>query len=294
MAAERSTSVGDSRARAVARRAIGYTALVFFALIFMYPFVLTVTSSFKSLPDIQANPVALLPSPDFGGATTEGVERLSSGQIRFPRWAFNSVVTTVAVVLLRIAFDATAGYALARLRFPGRRFIFRLVVSVMAVPGVVLLIPKFLVMRQLGILNTYAGLILPLAFDAFGIFLMKQFFEQLPYELEEAAAIDGASTWETFRMIMLPLAAPGLIALTILSTQGVWNEFLHMLIAAPSEPDLKTLTVGLAGIRGAFGEAPPWNTILAGSIITTIPIAIIFFTFQRFFVQGVAASGTKG
>jgi multiple sugar transport system permease protein len=294
MAARRSTSVRDSPASAFAKRAIGYAALVFFALIFIYPFLLTVTSSFKSLPDIQANPVALLPSPEFGGATTEGIERLSSGQIRFPRWAFNSVVTTVAVVLLRIAFDATAGYALARLRFPGRRLIFRLVVAVMAVPGVVLLIPKFLVMRQLGILNTYAGMILPLAFDAFGIFLMKQFFEQLPYELEEAAAIDGASTWETFRMVMLPLAAPGLIALTILSTQGVWNEFLHMLIAAPSEPDLKTLTVGLAGIRGAFGEAPPWNTILAGSIITTIPIAIIFFTFQRFFVQGVAASGTKG
>lgn len=290
----KATHVRASSPRTLARRVLGYTALLAFALIFVYPFVLTVTSSFKSLPDIQANPVALLPSPDFGGATTEGIERLASQQIRFPRWAFNSVVTTVAVVLLRIAFDATAGYALARLRFPGRRIIFRLVVAVMAVPGVVLLIPKFLVMRQLGILNTYAGLILPLAFDAFGIFLMKQFFEQLPHELEEAAAIDGATTWETFRMVMLPLAAPGLIALTILSTQGVWNEFLHMLIAAPSEPDLKTLTVGLAGIRGAFGEAPPWNTILAGSIITTIPIAIIFFTFQRFFVQGVAASGTKG
>lgn len=288
------TGVRESGPAAIAKRLVGYTALVLFALVFLYPFLLTITSSFKSIPDIQANPVALLPSPEFGGATTEGIERLNSQQIRFPRWAFNSVVTTVAVVLLRIAFDSTAGYALARLQFPGRRVVFSLVVAVMAVPGVVLLIPKFLVMRELGILNSYAGLILPIAFDAFGIFLMKQFFEQLPRELEEAAAIDGASTWKTFRYVMLPLAAPGLIALTILSTQGVWNEFLHMLIAAPSEPDLKTLTVGLAGIRGAFGEAPPWNTILAGSIITTIPIAIIFFTFQRFFVQGVAASGAKG
>jgi multiple sugar transport system permease protein len=288
------TQAKEHGATATLKRVLGYGALIFFALVFIYPFILTVTSAFKSLPDIQANPVALLPSEEFGGATLDGIRLLDSEQIRFPLWALNSVITTVAVVLLRIAFDATAGYALARLRFPGRRAVFALVVAVMAVPGVVLLIPKFLVMRQLGILNTYAGLILPIAFDAFGIFLMKQFFEQLPRELEEAAAIDGATTWETFRLIMLPLAAPGLIALTILSTQGVWNEFLHMLIAAPSNTNLRTLTVGLASIRGAFGEAPPWNTILAGSIITTIPIAIIFFVFQRYFVQGVASSGTKG
>lgn len=286
--------VGRGRGVEILKRVAGYSALAFFALVFIYPFLLSIATAFKSLPDIQANPVKLLPDPAFGGATTEGITRLNGKQIRFPLWALNSAITTVTVVLLRLSFDTTAGYALARLRFRGRRVVFRLVVAVMAVPGVVLLIPKFLVMRQLGILNTYAGLTLPLAFDAFGIFLMKQFFEQLPRELEEAAAIDGATTWQTFTQVMLPLAAPGLIALSILSTQGVWNEFLHMLIAAPSEPKLRTLTVGLAGIRAAFGEAPPWNTILAGSIITTIPIAIIFFAFQRFFVQGVAASGTKG
>lgn len=278
----------------IGRRVVGYLLLVGFALVFVYPFVLTAVSAFKTLPDIQANPVRPWADPELGGWTLEGVARLDSAQIRFPRWAMNSAITTVATVLLRIGLDTTAGYALARLRFPGRRVLFRLVVAVMAIPGIVLLVPKFLVMKQLGILNSYAGMILPLAFDAFGIFLMKQFFEQLPRELEEAAAIDGADTWQTFRLVMLPLALPGLITLTILSTQGVWNEFMHMLIAAPSEPDLKTLTVGLAGIRAAFGEAPPWNTILAGSLITTIPIAILFFLFQRHFVQGVAASGTKG
>jgi multiple sugar transport system permease protein len=293
MTAATYTGTRERGATALAKRVAGYSALAFFALVFIYPFILTAVSSFKTLPDIQANPVTPWASPEYGW-TLDGVRNLDSAQVRFPRWALNSAFTTVATVLLRITFDATAGYALARLRFPGRRVLFRLVVAVMAVPGIVLLVPKFLVMKQLGILNSYAGMILPLAFDAFGIFLMKQFFEQLPRELEEAAAIDGATTWQTFRMIMLPLALPGLIALTILSTQGVWNEFIHMLIAAPSEPDLKTLTVGLAGIKAAFGEAPPWNTILAGSLITTIPIAILFFTFQRYFVQGVAASGTKG
>ena len=170
---------------------------------------------------------------------------------------------------------------------------FGLVVAVLAVPGIVLLIPRFLIMKQLGILNSYAGLILPLMFDAFGIFLMKQFFEQLPSDLEEAAALDGASTFQVFWRVMLPIAAPGLIALTILSTQGVWNEFMHPLIAVAAEPDLRTLPLGLGLLQGAFGQAQPWNTILAGALITTIPMAIIFFIFQRYFVQGVAASGGK-
>jgi multiple sugar transport system permease protein len=162
------------------------------------------------------------------------------------------------------------------------------------VPGVVLLIPKFLVLKELGLINSYFGLILPQMFDAFAIFLMKQFFEQLPDELIEAAAIDGASPWQTFSRVMLPLAAPGLIALTILSVQGIWNEFLHPLIAVPSNPDLATLPLGLANLKSAFGEGQPWNTILAGTLVTTIPIAIVFFTFQRYFVQGVAATGVKG
>ncbi|HKY48243.1 MAG TPA: carbohydrate ABC transporter permease, partial [Acidimicrobiia bacterium] len=151
-----------------------------------------------------------------------------------------------------------------------------------------------LILKQLGLLNSYWALILPLVFDAFAIFLMKQFFEQLPDELIEAAAIDGASAWQTFWRVMLPLAAPGLIALTILTVQGTWNEFLNPLIAVPAAPELATLPLGLANVRAAFGEAQPWNTILAGSLITTIPIAIVFFVFQRYFVQGTAASAVKG
>jgi multiple sugar transport system permease protein len=280
--------------KAVAKRTFGYALLIFFALIFIMPFVLSAVTAFKSLPDIQENPVSLIADPEHGGWTTEGIEGLNTSQVRLPRWTLNSVIVTVFVVLLRITFGSLAGYALARMRFPGRGFIFALILAVQAIPAIVLAIPRFMVMRQLGIINTYVGMIVPLAFDAFGIFLMKQFFEQLPRELEEAAAIDGASTWQTFTKVMLPLAAPGLIALTILSTQGTWNEFLHILIARIGEPDLATLPVGLAGITAAFGEAQPWNTIVAGALITIIPIAIVFFVFQRYFVQGVAASAAKG
>ena len=124
--------------------------------------------------------------------------------------------------------------------------------------------------------------------------MMKGFFDQVPREVEEAAALDGASLWQTYSRVMLPLVTPGIIALTILSVQGTWNEFLHSLLATTSNPDIRTLPVGLALLRGAFGENNPWNTLMAASLITTIPMAIVFFTFQRYFRQGVAASGSKG
>ncbi|HJQ95989.1 MAG TPA: carbohydrate ABC transporter permease [Acidimicrobiia bacterium] len=278
----------------IVKRVLGYVALVFFALIFIMPFVLSAVTAFKSLPDIQANPVSLVADPAHGGWTTEGIEALNSSRVNLPRWTVNSVVVTVFVVLLRITFGSLAGYALARMRFRGRGLIFALILGVQAIPGIVLAIPRFMVMKELGIINTYVGMIVPLAFDAFAIFLMKQFFEQLPRELEEAAALDGASTFQTFTRVMLPLAAPGLIALIILSTQGAWNEFLHILIARIGRPDLATLPVGLAGLTASFGQAQPWNTIVAGSLITIIPIAIVFFVFQRYFVQGAAASAVKG
>ncbi|MDP3983718.1 MAG: carbohydrate ABC transporter permease [Acidimicrobiia bacterium] len=289
-----STMARESGLAAVVRRLVGYVVLIFFALVFIMPFVLSLATAFKSLPDIQANPVSLVADPQFGGWTLEGVRELNGSRVSLPRWTLNSVVVTVFVVLLRITFGSLAGYALARLRFPGRGWIFALILAVQAIPGIVLAIPRFMVMKELGIINTYAGMIIPLAFDAFAIFLMKQFFEQLPRELEEAAALDGASTWGTFRYVMLPLAAPGLIALTILSTQSAWNEFLHILIARIGRPDLATLPVGLAGLTAAFGQSQPWNTIVAGALITIIPIAIVFFIFQRYFVQGTAASAVKG
>ena len=228
---ERVTVVGEAGRSPVWRsikRFLAYGLLVAFALAFIYPFVLSAFTVFKTLPDIAANPVRLLPSPEFGWST-QGIEGLNRGNIRIPRWAVNSVFITVVVVLGRVLLCSLAGYALARMRFIGRTFVFALVVAVLAIPGIVLAIPRFIVMKQLGILATYSGIIIPLLFDAFGIFLMKQIFEQLPSDLEEAAAIDGASTVQVFFRVMLPLAAPGLIALIILSTQGTWNDFLHPL-----------------------------------------------------------------
>lgn len=275
------------------KRILAYTVLIAAALLFIAPFVLSIVTTFKTLPDINAHPTSFIADPKYGW-TLDGLRQLNTPSVRIPRWIFNSVIVTGFVVIGRVFLASMAGYALARLQFRGRLIVFSLVVGVMAIPDIVMAIPRFLIMKELGILNSYFGLIIPLVFDAFSIFMMKQFFEQLPREIEEAAAIDGASTFNTWRYVMLPLAAPALIALVILATQGSWNEFLHPLIAAPSDPDLRTLPVGLALMRGGFGDAQPWNALLGASMITILPIAVIFFTFQRYFVQGVASSGTKG
>ncbi len=277
-----------------ARMLGSYGLLVFFALLFIMPFVLAAVSSFKSLPDIAQNPTSLSFDGALGSPTLDGVDKLDNDRIRIPRWALNSTIQTVSVTAGRLFLATMAGYALSRLRFRGRTLVFMSVIAVQAIPAIVLVIPRFLVMKELGILNTYWGLILPLVFDAFAIFMMKGFFDLVPHDVEEAAAIDGANLWQTYSRIMLPLVKPGLIALTILSVQGVWNEFLHSLLAAPSNPDIRTLPVGLALLRGAFGESNPWNTLMAASLLTTIPMAVIFFTFQRHFRQGVSSSGAKG
>ncbi|NED94287.1 carbohydrate ABC transporter permease [Phytoactinopolyspora alkaliphila] len=272
----------------IGKRVLGYAVLAFFAALFIAPFALALANSFKTRPETLADPLSLIP----GEPTLRAYEIMARTDI--PRWALNSVFVTVMVTVARLFLDSLAGYALARLRFPGRAVIFALVVAVLAVPPIVLAIPRYLVLGQLGMLDTYSGLILPLAVDAFGIFLMKTFFESIPREMEEAARIDGASIFQTYLRIILPLAAPGLIALTILSFQASWNEFLHPLIAAPSDPDLRTLPVGLALLRGAQGESQDFPLLLGASLLITLPVALIFFVFQRYFIQGVAASAVKG
>lgn len=272
----------------VSKRVLGYAALIFFALIFITPFVLAVANSLKTRPAAANDGLSLIPDP----VTTSAYSRLASQG--FWRAVFVSVVVTALVTLGRVFLNSLAGYALARLDFPGRKIIFALIVATLAIPAIVLAIPRFLVLGELGLLNTWGGLILPLAVDAFGIFLMKQFFESVPVEIEEAARIDGASIFQTFWRVILPLATPALIALTILSFQGAWNEFLHPLIAAPSRSDLNTVPVFLALATGSVGEARDYPFELAGSMLSTIPVAIVFFSFQRYFVQGVAATGVKG
>jgi multiple sugar transport system permease protein len=193
----------------------------------------------------------------------------------------NSMIVTIVVTLGRVFLDSLAGYALSRLQFRGRAWIFAGLIAVMSVPNVVLLIPRFLIIKELGIYNTYAGMIIPLLVDAAGIFIMKQFFESIPVSIEEAARIDGAGIFRTFWTIVLPMARPALVTLFILSFQGSWNEFAHFIVSRQST-DLNTLTTGVASLfSGQLGSGNQFPLKLAAAVLMTIPVAVLFFIFQR-------------
>ncbi len=268
---------------------IGGGLLLVGALVFLYPFVIQIASSFKSESDAAANPLSPVPHP---ATVANSFAKLFDGSTDFPLWTFNSLVVTLFVTGGRVLLDSLAGYALARLRFPGRAALFAGVIAVMAVPPVVLLIPKFLVLNQIGIYDTYSAMILPLLADAAGVFIMKQFFESIPVSVEEAARIDGAGPFRTYWSVVLPMAKPALITLTILSFQGSWNEFTNVLVAVQS-PNLYTLPRGLADlVSGSLGAGTQYPLKLSAALLATIPVAIVFVAFQRHFVRG-ANEGTE-
>jgi multiple sugar transport system permease protein len=267
---------------------LGYAVLILFSFIYLYPFVIQVATAFKTDSDAVRNALSLVPDP----FTTAAFDRLLD--TNFPRWFGNSVLVTVLVTAGRVFFDSLAGYALARLRFRGREAVFTSLLAVLAVPGVILLIPKFLVLNQLGMYDTYPALVVPLLVDAAGVFIMKQFFESIPVSVEEAARIDGASTFRIFWSVVLPMARPALITITILSFQGSWNELPHFIVAS-QDPQLATLTKGVASlVSGQLGSGNQFPISMAAALLMTIPVALVFIFFSRYFVRGGTAGAEKG
>lgn len=267
---------------------LGYAVLLVFSVIYLYPFFIQVATSFKEPAEATRNPLSLIPDP----VTTAAFQRLAESQ--FPLWFGNSVVVTLFVTAGRVFFNSLAGYALARIKFRGREAVFSAILAVLAVPGIILLIPKFLVLNSLGIYNTYPALIVPLLVDAAGVFIMKQFFESIPASVEEAARIDGASTFRIFWSVVLPMARPALITITILSFQGSWNELAHFIVAS-NRPELATLTKGVASlVSGQLGSGNQYPISLAAALMMTIPVALVFIFFQRYFVRGGTAGAEKG
>jgi multiple sugar transport system permease protein len=270
------------------RMLLSYGLLFLIALTFLYPFVLAIATSFKTLPEIAMNPVSPIPQT----FTLEGYQRMFA--LNVDRWAVNSFLVAAVVTVSTVLFAALAGYAISRIRFPGSRAMFLAILGTMMVPGIVMLIPMFIILKSLGMIDTYAGLIVPKMVTAFGIFLMAQFFEAVPIEIEEAARMDGAGRFRTFFQVVLPLARPAIVALIIFSFQGNWNEFMHPLIVITTNQDLYTLPLGLALLRGGLGQNLQWNALMAGSMLTTLPMLIIFLIFQRYFIEGISYSGVKG
>jgi multiple sugar transport system permease protein len=253
-----------------------YVVLTAIAIIYIYPFLLEVATAFKTNPDATANGISLIPQT----WTTAAFKQLFVNS-DFPTWFKNSAIVTIFVTCGRVFFDSLAGYALARLHFRGRTVIFAGLVAVMSVPSVVLLIPKFLVLNQLSLYDSYPGMILPLLVDAAGVFIMKGFFESIPVSVEEQARVDGAGTFRIFWSVVLPMARPALVTIIILSFQGSWNELSNFIVSAQS-PSLTTLTKGVASLTsGQLGQGNRYPLKLAAAAIMTIPVAVMFFIFQK-------------
>ncbi|WP_421197539.1 carbohydrate ABC transporter permease [Aeromonas enteropelogenes] len=223
---------------------------------------------------------------------TESVS-LTTGKSLFMSWTINSFFIAIGKVLLTLFFACTAGYALARLKFTGARAVFAFMLFSMMIPAQVTFISNYLIYKNLGLLNTPWAVIT--AVIASGqVLIMKQFFENIPKELEEAAIIDGASPALILWKVFMPLAMPAILSVTILGFQGAWNDFFWPLVVINSPVDAFTLPVGLLSLRNAYGFAGDWNLILAGAFLSTLPVLLIFIIFQRYFVGNDISSAVKG
>ncbi|GAA6733961.1 carbohydrate ABC transporter permease [Thermus oshimai] len=209
----------------------------------------------------------------------------------FPRWFLNSLLVASLTTLSVLFFDSLTGYVLARLRFPGRHLVFVLILSTLMVPTEMLVIPWYVLSAEKGWVNTYWGLLFPGLITAFGVFLMRQFFQTLPQDLFDAGRLDGLTEFGVFWRVGLPLVRPALAALGIFTFLGNWNAFLWPLIIVQT-PEMRTLPVGIALFSGEAGTA--WHLIMAASSLAVLPTLLVFFFFQRQIIEGVVLTGVKG
>ncbi|MEA5576705.1 carbohydrate ABC transporter permease [Anabaena sp. UHCC 0451] len=263
-----------------------YLLLTVYAIITLIPFLWALSASFKPLSEIINGAPNFIPQ----NFTLDNYKQIFLQEPLFFRWLFNSVVIAVSVTFLNLLLNSMAGYALARLRFVGKRFCFFLILAVLAVPAQITLIPTFLILKALGWLNSYQGMIVPSMVNATFIFMMRQFFVNFPQELEEAAQLDGLNTWEIFQNIVLPLAKPALAAQAVFVFMGSWNNFILPLVIL-FDPEMFTLPLGLNTFKGQYISY--WNYIMAASMIFTLPALGIYAFFNRYFIQGVTFTGGK-
>ena len=268
-----------------AKEILLYTILIVLTIIFIGPFASSLSLSFQEPGNVFKWPLKLLPET----FTFKNYKNIWT-TVPFPRWLLNSTLIAIIVTVCNLFFATLAGYAFARLQFVGKNFIFMLFITSLMVPAHVTMVPQFILLNDFGLINTYQGMLLPKLAQVFGIFLMKQFFESIPKELEEAAEIDGYSKFATLWKIIVPISKPAIVALGIYTFQGNWNEFLWHLIVTTSR-DMFTLPVGMAYFRHEYQV--DWTILMAGVILMAIPTLIIFLIFQRYFIQGVITTGIK-
>lgn len=265
---------------------IVHVVLILGAIVMIFPFVWQTLTAFKTYQDSVQVPPVIIPDP---WVFTNFADVFAS--MPFAQMFLNSVLLTIGRTVGQVVLCTMAGYAFARIPFPGRNALFVVFLSVLMVPSQLYLLPQFEIIQSLGWMNTLQALVVPGIFSAFGTFLMRQFFLSLPAELEEAARIDGANPWQTFWQIMVPLAKPGIIALVVFTVLWSWNDLLWPLVVT-TDPAKMPLSVGLSQLVGLHGTDYP--VLMAGALLATLPMLVTFVILQKQFIQGIAFSGSKG
>jgi multiple sugar transport system permease protein len=269
----------------MSRRVLLYAGLVLTVAVILLPVLWMLFASVKPEPDITGDPGQLFPKH-----LTLGNYRDVTHQIPFARQFLNSVIFAGGITIFSLLFNSMTAFALARLDFPGRRVLFVAIILFLMIPYQVTLIPVYQLVAKLGLINTFPGMIIPRATNAFGIFFLRQFFLGIPRSLDEAARIDGAGDWRIYARIVLPLSKPALLTIALFDFMFNWNDLLWPLIFTTSTK-METLPAGLALFMGQ--HISQYGVVMAGATLTTLPIVVAFLFVQRKFIQGIATTGLK-
>jgi multiple sugar transport system permease protein len=261
-------------------------ALAVVGVVTLCPLLWMVSVSFMEPGEASSFPPPFLPADP----TVANYRELFAGT-GMARAFGNSLFLATSATILSLAFNVTAGYAFAKLAFAGRERVFRLLLGALIIPAQVAMIPLFLLLKQIGLVNTYAGVLIPSMANVFGIFLVRQYATSIPDELLEAARVDGAGEWRVFRSIVLPALGPILVTLAIFTFLGSWNDFLWPLIVL-GDDDLHTLPVALATLSREHVQDS--ELMMAGSVVTILPVLVLFLVLQRYYIQGLLAGSVKG
>ena len=267
---------------------LAWVVLTLLGIFWMVPFLWMVSTSFKGLDEVYAFPPRFVPEQIHWENYLEAWQT-----VPFTRFFLNSLFVATATTVAVVVTSSMAGYSFARLRYPGRDKIFLAYLGTIMIPFPVLIIPLFILMRQLGLVDTLPGLILPAAFTAWGTFLMRQFMLSIPREIEEAARMDGASFWRIYAQIIMPLSKPVIATLGIFTFLSNWNEFLWPLITISSIEN-KTLPLGLTMFQSQIPIKTPWQLVMAAATFSVLPVLIVFVLGQKYYVRGIATTGLKG
>lgn len=277
----------QARAKRTISLTLSYVALALVTFLMIFPLIIVVIVSFTPNAVTQTWPPKIIPSAWTLDNYTSLFQRLPIG-----RELLNTIVFAGAVTIISVFFDSLAAYGLSRVDFKGRGILLAVLIATMMIPAMALLIPVYKLLGSMGLVNSYLGIIIPRVADVGGIFLLRQFFISIPKDLDNAARIDGAGEFRIFAQIILPNAVPAILTVGMFNFMGNWNDLLWPLIMT-SKPETRTITAGLAMLTGHGSSVTPYGVVMAGALISALPLLIVFFFVQKRFVEGIAMTGMK-